>query len=415
MPASVAAILGELKQIEQRSPEDVAVLMTPLLRALQAVRDGRAPHLEHAQAMAIANSLAQTAAQAGDVDAAVAIAGISAELEQLPAATFSAPPPAAARPAAQVGQVGGDAAQGRGPKPGFFAHPHQQLFGILGICALSYAGYLEIQAHFQPGSVASWLLTGSSSLFALGVALFWRRFVVRGSRGPALTALSLVFALVAGGWALQTRMTLRPQLAAGGWGAPPPSMSAAPSPGPEADAGASAGTATSSADAPEDADATGNEGPIAFWWLGETPGGGATRLPPAPASDPAAEPATKPADGATTGMPMRASSVAPPAAGMAAQSPPPGAPRAASAPPVQEHTTLSARSQRRPDSPMARYRDLLDRDVVVTDVKGGRHAGKLMGISKHGVTLQMEVSLFGEPILAQRFYLFDNIENLRAE
>jgi len=64
---------------------------------------------------------------------------------------------------------------------------------------------------------------------------------------------------------------------------------------------------------------------------------------------------------------------------------------------------------------MARYRDLLDRDVVVTDVKGGRHAGKLMGISRHGVTLQMEVSLFGEPILAQRFYLFDNIENLRAE
>jgi hypothetical protein len=82
---------------------------------------------------------------------------------------------------------------------------------------------------------------------------------------------------------------------------------------------------------------------------------------------------------------------------------------------VQEHTNLTAPSPRRPDSPVARYRDLLDRDVVVTDVKGGRHAGKLLGISKHGVTLQMEVTLFGEPILVQRFYLFDDIEKLRAQ
>lgn len=419
MRASVAAILGELKQIEQRSPEDVAVLMTPLLRALEAVRDGRAPQLDHAQAMAIANSLAQTAAQAGDVDAAVAIAGVSAELEQLPAATFSAAPsPAAAGPAAQVGQVGqvgGAAAQGRGPEPGFFAHPHQQLFGILGICALSYAGYLEIQAHFQPGSVASWLLTGSSSLFALGVALFWRRFVVRSSRGPALTALSLVFALVAGGWALQSRVTLHPQLAAGSWGTPPPSLSAASSPGPEADAAASAGAATADAVAPADAGAAGDEGPIAFWWLGGMPGGGATRLPTAPASDPASEPQTRPADTDPSKTPTRASEAASPGSDAPSQKPPPRAPSGAPAVPAQEHNTRSARPPRRPDSPVARYQDLLDRDVVVTDVKGGRHAGKLLGISKHGVTLQMEVSLFGEPILAQRFYLFDNIERLRAQ
>jgi hypothetical protein len=86
--------------------------------------------------------------------------------------------------------------------------------------------------------------------------------------------------------------------------------------------------------------------------------------------------------------------------------PQPAADRMQAAPPAG-----SAQAQ----TPLARYRGLLQRQVVVTDAKGMRHEGKLTGISKHGLTLLMEVELFGKPIVAQRFYLFDNIENLHAK
>lgn len=200
MRATGGAIRGELQHIEQRSPEDMAVLMTPLLRALEAVCDGRAPHLEHAQTLAIANSLAQAAAQAGDADAAVAIASIAAEL--------------------------------------------------------------------RPETVSD------------GIT--------------------------------------EPQA---------PQGAAEPKPGERTDA----------APAPATADA---------------------------ASPLAARP-TQP-----VGVPTPAGSEGPDAA-----TPP-----------------------RRSDAPSGRYRDLLDREVVITDGKGSRHAGTLTGVGKHGVTLQRAVERFGESI-----------------
>lgn len=411
MAASIAAILGELREIERRSPEDVAVLMTPLLRALEAVANGRDPQLDHAQAMAIANSLAQTAAQAGDVHVAVAIATVSAELEQLPPATFAGtatdtrPAPADTGPDASV------------PPPlGPFANPYQQLLGILGICALSYSGYLEIQARFQPGSVAGWLLTGSSSLFALAVALAWRRFVLRRRRGPALTATALIFAALAAGWTVQTGLTLRPQMAGNREPGPVPA-GAERTPGAAAQAaGAAEGADDEGQSRTPDQTPLPDPAPIAFWWLGGSSEPTSTRIPAetrtmaaenAAATEPQAEApdtaGTRTDADARADHPETATATTPAAP---APRPQPAADRMQAAPPAG-----SAQAQ----TPLARYRGLLQRQVVVTDAKGMRHEGKLTGISKHGLTLLMEVELFGKPIVAQRFYLFDNIENLHAK
>ncbi len=367
MSLSIAAILGELSRIEQQSPEDVAVLMTPLLRALEAVRDGRESPLDRAQIIAITNSLAQTAAQADDIDAAVAIATVAAELEQLPREAF------AARPAAlpTLPPVAGAGRTSKHP----FRHPYRQLLGILGIFALSYAGYLEIQAHFAPGSVTSWLLTGSESLLALALVLGWRRHVLRNAGGRGLTVLALVFALLAGAWAVRANLTLRPQIAAAR-DAPPTALS---------DAATASAAATAARATPE-------RTPQA-----RTPG---TRIPaPSTHANASAQPEPEPARAPTRPQQPDA---APPL-----EMPVPPADNARGA-----DATASAPA---PATPMAVYQSLLERDVVVTDVKGGRHVGKLTGISKHGVTLQMEVRMLDQPILASRFYLFDNIVNLRAK
>jgi hypothetical protein len=411
MSVSIATILGELKEIESRSPEDVAVLMAPLLRALEAVRDGAESQLDHAQAMAMANSLAQTAAQAGDMDAAVAIAAVSAELEQVPPERFTAAPVAAAPPPPAATAAEEPAPPGAHP----LANLEQQLLGIVGICALSYAGYLEIQARFQPASVASWVLTGSSSMFALAVALTWHRFVLRGNRGPALTVVALVFAVLAGGWALHTGLTLRPQIVVAHHAAQSmPAASAAQAGEPNAQQ-ASVDLAAS-ADAPS-ADARREQPPaldterISFWWLGETPSLPATRMP---------EQQRDPTDAQET------SSAGHAPRDTAASPTPPAAPAMDTATRAADNTAPQARvagsdasvasaAPAQPQSPLARYRDLLEREVVFTDAKGIRRQGKLTGVSKHGVTVLMELDLFGEPILAQRFYLFDNIENLRAK
>jgi hypothetical protein len=384
MTLSVAAILGELRLIEQQSPEDVAVLMTPLLRALEAARDGRESPLDHAQIMAIANSLAQTAAQVGDVDVAVAIATMSAELEQISPEAFAPRPPT----------LPATATRREPPRP--FARPYQQLLGVVGICALSYAGYLEIQFRFFPGSVTSWLLTGSSSLFALALALGWRRYVIRNERGQGLTALALAFALVAGAWAVKTSLALGPQIAA----TPTAPTAALPAAGPAAQPAAPA-PALSSASAPSPAPT--GEAPIVFWWLGEMPERPATRIP-----DPAVAGAETPPEPA----PARSRSRPPQADSDWAPTPsaPTPSPRADL---VADGSAAAAMSG--PDTPMMVYQSLLNRDVVMTDVKGGQHLGKLTGISKYGVTLLMEVRMFDQPILASRFYLFDNIETLRAK
>jgi hypothetical protein len=379
MSVSVAAILGEFKEIEQRSPEDVAVLMAPLLRALEAVRDGRAPQLDHAQAMAMANSLAQTAAQAGDADAAVAIAAASAELEHLAPASFL---PMAAAPASPQ------------PRPAInpFAHPYQQMLGIVGIGALSYAGYLLIQARFMPGSVASWLLTGSASLLALALALGWRRFVIQRQPGRALTVLAAVFAATAGAWAVQSSLTLRPRIAAASAEQALVASAKLPETAREAVSASTAAAATEQAES--------NDAPIAFWWLGDTPVSQATQNPSAPA--PTAEPeAIGEPDSAAPGtaLPRRINAEARP-------SQPDGTATGAAVPP----TPVPPPSQ--PQTLMARYQGMLEQQVVVTEIKGARHEGKLTGVSKDGVTLLTEVMMFGEPILAHRFYLFDNIRSL---
>lgn len=387
MSLSIAAILGELSRIEQQSPEDVAVLMTPLLRALEAVRDGRESPLDRAQIIAITNSLAQTAAQADDIDAAVAIATVAAELEQLPREAF------AARPAAlpTLPPVAGAGRTSKHP----FRHPYRQLLGILGIFALSYTGYLEIQAHFAPGSVTSWLLTGSESLLALALVLGWRRHVLRNAGGRRLTVLALVFALLAGAWAVRANLTLRPQIAAAR-DAPPTALSDAAT----ASAAATAARATPERTPQARTPLPAEDQPIVFWWLGETPEQPGTRIPaPSTHANASAQPEPEPARAPTRPQQPDA---APPL-----EMPVPPADNARGA-----DATASAPA---PATPMAVYQSLLERDVVVTDVKGGRHVGKLTGISKHGVTLQMEVRMLDQPILASRFYLFDNIVNLRAK
>jgi hypothetical protein len=58
---------------------------------------------------------------------------------------------------------------------------------------------------------------------------------------------------------------------------------------------------------------------------------------------------------------------------------------------------------------------MLDEDVVLTDNKGVRHNGTLIEVSKEGVTLRTEVMMFGNPILAQRAYLFSNIRTVRPD
>jgi hypothetical protein len=431
MAVSIAAILGDLREIKRRSPEDVAVLMTPLLRALEAAQQGRDPQLDHAQALAITNSLAQTAAQAGDIHAAVAIATLSAELEQIPPKTFCSGAVAGSSPAApQAGSAscGAAAETGRSSperhrlRP--FANPYQQILGILGVCALSYAGYLEIQARFQPASVASWLLTGSSSLFALAVALAWRRFVLRRRRGPTLTGAALAFAMLASGWAVHTGLTLRPQIVARAL-----DLQTAGTPG---DAGAETTVTAGGPGAAASATGTGPQrgapgqgatqepAPIAFWWLGETPSSPATRIPrqaekadgagdaptasAGPKMAPVAARGTVPITGTAAAARVR------PVTGSAAA---PG--RGADAATQGKAGQAAPPHPQNPQNPVTRYRGLLEQEVVITDAKRVRHEGKLIGVSKHGVTLLIEVQLFGEPILAQRFYLFDNIENLHAK
>ncbi len=408
MSVSIAAVLGEFKQIEQRSPEDVAVLMTPLLRALEAVRDGREPQLDHPQVMAIANSLAQTAAQAGDVDAAVAIATASAELEQLSPEAFAPRGDGAgtgAAAAAQSAPSATAAAPAERPLRRTFANPYHQLLGIIGVCGLSYAGYLEIQARIQPGSVAGWLLTGSSSLFALAVALAWRRFVVRRDRGPVLAVLALVFAISAAGWAVQTALNLRPQIATALHGAAPAASvaaAAAPNTAPEGSETNADATAAGRMETPTTA-------PIAFWMLGPTPTAGTTRMPGQTADAVVARAST----GTDATRPQteiagaRTAEDGGPAAAL-----PLGRP---SGPLPQVAARVANPPPRQPETPVERYRDLLEHEVVVVDSKGLRHEGKLTGVSNHGVTLLMEVELFGQPILAQRFYLFDSIEKLHAK
>jgi hypothetical protein len=404
MSVSIAAILDELRQIEKHSQEDVAVLMTPLLRDLEAVRDGRAPQLDHDQMMAIANSLAQTAAQAGDVDAAVAIATLSSDLEQLPPAAFSRLPTDEAT-AAEAPELGtAQHAQG-------FAYPFQQILGIVGICALSYAGYLVIQARFMPGSVAGWLLTGSSTLLALGLALGWRRYVLRRRRGKALTVLTLTFAVVAGSAAVRTGVTLGPRIAAPRDDA----TSAAVGAGTEAAAGPQAGqgstdTAASprSVQMPPHANADADE-PIVFWWLGDTPQQPATRMR-TPRGDASTAPAL--AEPGAAGTPASAQSGRTNGTASAVLT----APNLVQNPAATTHVRADTASQAlAPDTPMPRYHSLLERDVVITDVAGIRHEGKLISIGKEGVTLLMELQMFGEPILGNRFYLFNSIERLRAK
>ncbi|MCG6940201.1 MAG: hypothetical protein LJE69_03000 [Thiohalocapsa sp.] len=401
MSVSVAAILGEFKQIERRSPEDVAVLMTPLLRALEAVRDGRDPQLDHAQVLAMANSLAQTAAQAGDVDAAVAIATASAELEQLAPETFA---PRNGRADGTPAAAGAAAPEtSRRPSISPFAHPSQQLLGIIGICGLSYAGYVAILARIPPESVAGWLLTGSSSLLALALGLGWRRFVLHRRRGPALTLLALVFAASATVLAVQTASSLLPQMATA-------QQDAAPAAPPETPADSSDDTADATATSPHQTPVP-NPGPIAFWWLGDAPTPRSTSIPRH-----AADAATAPASGQAASNPPGAKRAGA-TEHIASTAPmrPASSPPRRDAPSEQSATRYTPPLPRQPQTPQERYRGLLEREVVVTDVKGMRHQGKLTGISKYGVTLLMEVQLFGQPILAQRFYLFDDIETLHAK
>ncbi len=408
MSVSVAQILAELRTIARHSTRDVAVLMEPLLRAFEDLEAGRNPPWDQRQAMSTAASLAQAAAQAGDMDAAVGIAALAAEIEQLTPEDFIAAPMVPAEPESPV-------AAGPATPPRPFDRPYQQALGILAVCALSYAGYLEINARVLPGTLTSWLLTGSSILLALGLGLSWRRFVLRRAPGPRWTTAALVLVLATGAWAVSARLELSPQRAAMHT---PQTQTVEASGAP--DTSAPTQHVESTADGVESTQAPAPA--ISFWWLGETP--------PPPTSmiqEPGAEvqAANLPREFEHTrveqSQPGRAeverTQDTPPVASASAPAPAPAqdiAPLSVGLPPPPSLESVAAPTPG-PASPMTLYGGLLEHPVVMIDNKGKRREGKLTGLSKHGITLLTEVRMFGETIPAERFYDFGNIRSLRAK
>ena len=412
MSARTDEIAAELRRIQEGSPEDIAVLMAPLIKALDRVPARAGETLGAAQLATMANSLAQVAAQSGDPDTAIAIASIQAEIETLsddeladpPAPAPSHPQDADATPAGPSVSPQRPAEQPAPVKP--FKHPLLQLAGAISIGALSYAGYLAIEAQFQPGSVASWVLTVSSTLLAVSVGLRWRRYVLCAPKLAMSRVVTAALALVAGLAAVYSTLSFRPGLRLPMTVAVPktvhvPALANAGS----ADAGSTELQAADGLPANGGQGPASSEQPIAMWWMGDaepvlehtrptrvlaTPStGGGTSAPSAETrgTDPAADGGAGPHDTRGSGA------------------------RRARRQPSQPATPEPARPPTREE----RLMSMLDEDVVLTDNKGVRHNGTLIEVSKDGVTLRTEVMMFGNPILAQRAYLFSNIRTVRPD
>lgn len=386
-------IADELERIRERSGEDIAVLIAALIGAMKSAPVDSRHAMDRDQLAAMANSLAQAAAQSGDPDNAVAIASIQAEIESLSDADLQERRPRQENAVPEGPSTTTDASVTRSPErsaPSLsppsspqppqarFAHPIQHLLGLVSICALSYAGYIAIESIFKPGSIASWVLTASSTLLAVSIALRWRRFVTLSTSALTLKTTTAALVLCAGCAVGYSLLMLHPTLDA----TQKPPLAEAP-------VGTDDASSTSrneffdggGARRPGELDK-----PIALWWMGES---GQLRARARPTRQ-AASPPTDSATAAVAAVAADSDAVAPPA------------PKPVSAPSA-------------PLTRQERYQAMLDRDVVVTDATGALHHGTLTGVSSEGVTLRTEVMMFGEPILAHRLYLYDNVEAVEPD
>lgn len=386
MPTRTEEIVNELERIRASSPTDVAVLMTPLVKALELAPKTREHNTDATQLATMASSLAQMADQAGDPVTAIAIASIQAEIESLSEEdlglreTVQTPaPPGTPETAARNLPPDQDTVAPKPPEPppvDPFAHPMLQFLGLASVCALSYAGYIAVQSIFSPGSVVNWLLTGSTTLLALGIGLRWRRFVMSqaATHKPTIATGALV---VAASCAMAYGvLALRPRLTPEVMELAVTETATQPQPAPDI---AVKTEGSRSADA---------EQPIALWWMGDA-----------------------------ESLPTRLST----AQGRTAALDDPSAADGAPAEHEVAKAEMSVNATRRPvSSPLANreptrqelYQAMLNRHVVLTDTDGVRHHGTLTGVSNDGVTLHTEVLMFGEPILAHRLYLYSSIAAL---
>jgi hypothetical protein len=189
MSSRTEAIAAELRQIRGATAEDIAVLMVPLIRAIEDGRASWEQGPDGTPVASMANSLAQLAAQLGDMETAVAIASLQADIEALTADERS--------PARAAGDHGAPTPHSGTTKPqpdldarserdssekrsNGLAGPTLKLLALLGLGALTYAAYLAIGRHPQteatslgmeiaPGPVEA----GTKGRQGESIALWW--------------------------------------------------------------------------------------------------------------------------------------------------------------------------------------------------------------------------------------------------
>jgi len=381
-------IVDELERIREISAEDIAVLIAALIGALKSPPIDSEHGMDRDQLAAMANSLAQVAAQSGDPDNAIAIASIQAEIESLSDEDLQHRRPRQDG-ALSVGQSAtADSTRAQPLKPTDppkspqppqkgFPHPIPHLLGLVSICALSYAGYIAIESIFAPGSIAGWVLTASSALLAVTTALRWRSFVSTTTKPHALKTTTAALVVCAGCAVAYSLLMVHPRLDR--IQAPP----LASEPPIEATTGTDDAHRGEFADGGGTAPSDESDQPIALWWMGDA---GILRPRTRPIWQETSAPTAAPTSAAATE-------------------------NVAVTRPAQ--TPLSTPIE--PPTPQQRYQAMLDQDVVVTDGTGALHRGTLTGVSSEGVTLRTEVMMFGEPILAHRLYLYDNLEAIEPD
>ena len=390
MSGRTETIAAELEAIRARSPQDIAVLMVPLIESLDGNKpladDGIDAALRRRDELAaMANSLAQVAAQSGDADTAVAIASIQADIEVIAPEEFVTPAdgPTLAPPATAASDAADDEqAEGR---PGLRARPGALLLSLIAAAALSYGAYVVAAARFRSGSLLGWLLNASTTLLAFAVMLRLSQFLAPRLKRRMLNMVMGSMALAACLGALLSYSHYTDDL----WQPAAQTAGTRPATAPRPDRPNE--NTSGHADTSATGKTEGERPPISLWWLGETPAtpptdildGDAVAQDAAAANDVGGR-----SDGGGHTTPHA------PVAGTGSRRSPPSR-QAAHHPTAVEH-----------------YQPLLDREVVLIDQKGTSHLGVLTGVSRDGVTLRTEVKMFGQPILAHRFYLHRNIRSL---
>jgi hypothetical protein len=158
MSTRTEAIAAELRRIRDSSSEDIGVLIMPLISAVEHSWAEWEQGAEGVQLASMANSLAQVAAQSGDMETAVAIASLQVDIESLTAderasaaqrqhdATYSLDTSAAESDS--DAEPAGESLRG-------LVGPAAKLLALLGICALTYGGYEVIDGHLRAASPAT--------------------------------------------------------------------------------------------------------------------------------------------------------------------------------------------------------------------------------------------------------------------